>query len=242
MIPATVTTLDTGSLGYFNTTDRVGGFTIYGASGSEAATYANDNGFTFVGYNYSGATGDCSWSQSGTVLEIYGSGVMEDYYSNQAPWYDTGYAEVIIGNGVTNIGYRAFRNCKKLISAVISDSVTSIGETAFCDDTNLTELSLGSGVKTIGNSAFYRCNLSELTIPDSVERIDSSAFESNVNMTKVSIGTGVESISSDAFKDCGLKEAIIPCEVTYISEFAFENNPELTIFGFEDSYAEAYAR
>ena len=41
--------------------------------------------------------------------------------------------DLVIPNGVTSIGGRAFRNCRGLTSVTIPNSVTSIGESAFKD-------------------------------------------------------------------------------------------------------------
>ena len=49
-IPASVTSIDSRAIGYYNIfdTDKIGGFTIYGYSGTEAERYSNDNGFSFI--------------------------------------------------------------------------------------------------------------------------------------------------------------------------------------------------
>ena len=88
---------------------------------------------------YSGTCGESvNWSldtETG-LLEITGSGKMEDYYNldyNYAPWYfhRTAIKECSIENGVTSIGHRAFYEFTGLTSITIPNSVTSIGEYAF---------------------------------------------------------------------------------------------------------------
>ena len=86
----------------------------------------------------------------------------------------------IIGNGVTNIGYAAFRFCSRLTSVAIGNSVTSIG----CE-------------------AFSHCtSLKNVIIPDSVTSIDYSAFCQCTSLISVTIGNGVTSINNGAFLGC----------------------------------------
>ena len=95
----------------------------------------------------SGTCGDnLTWTldDSGT-LTISGTGDMYDYtWSTPSPWYSSrsSIKTVIIENGVTSIGYRAFYDCSSLTSITIPDSVTSIGDWAFEDCSNLTSITI----------------------------------------------------------------------------------------------------
>ena len=72
-------------------------------------------------------------SDDGT-LTISGTD-MPDYEYRGAPWYFElkNIKEVVIENGVTSIGNRAFEDCSGLTSVTIPNSVTSIGVGAFED-------------------------------------------------------------------------------------------------------------
>lgn len=61
------------------------------------------------------------------------------------------------GKPVTDIGYEAFRFCRSLTSAVISDSVTSIGNSAFYYCESLKSVVVGDSVKSIGHWVFDWC-------------------------------------------------------------------------------------
>ena len=50
----------------------------------------------------------------------------------------SGLTSITIPDGVTSIGYKAFRKCTALASITIPDSVTSIGEAAFAECSALT--------------------------------------------------------------------------------------------------------
>ena len=89
------------------------------------------------------ASGSCGsnlkWTlTSDGTLTISGSGAMTNYsysssYGSTAPWasINSSITKLVIGDSVTSIGERAFRNCTSLTSVTIPDSVTSIGNYAF---------------------------------------------------------------------------------------------------------------
>ena len=92
-----------------------------------------------------GAQGDnLTWELSCEgILTINGTGEMENYsHSSLAPWYDinSSVTSAIIGNSVTSIGDRAFRDCTGLTSVTIPNSVTYIGDYAFEYCTGLTSI------------------------------------------------------------------------------------------------------
>lgn len=68
-------------------------------------------------------------------------------------------------------------NWKTLTDVIIQDGVTEIGAGAFTSCTNLKNISIPKSVTTIGESAFENCNsINNITIPNSVETIGSNAF------------------------------------------------------------------
>ncbi|MGN0476724.1 MAG: leucine-rich repeat protein, partial [Ruminococcus sp.] len=133
-----------------------------------------------------GETGDCTWTfdEETNTLTILGNGEMGDYYwYGECPWLDfcEDIKNIVIENGVTSIGDRAFSHCTSLTSVTIGDSVTSIGISAFNCCTSLTSV----------------------TIPDSVTSIDDCAFSDCTSLTGVTIPDSVTSIGTRAFYDCG---------------------------------------
>ena len=76
---------------------------------------------------------------------------------------------VIIPDGVTSIGDRAFFNCTSANTIIIPDSVTNIGERVFWGCKNLEEITIPDSVTSIGGGTFKNCrSLKEITIPDNV--------------------------------------------------------------------------
>ena len=201
--------------------------------------------------------GECgehvTWTldEEGT-LTISGTGDMYDYGS--APWKENRASinAVVIEDGVTSIGDRAFYSCESLTSVTIPDSVTAIGDSAFYYCKSLTSVTLPNSVTSIGEDAFYYCesltsvtipdgvttigvtafaycyNLASVTIPDSVTAIGDSAFFRCYNLTTVTIPDSVTTIRYGTFMQCALTSVTIPNSVTSIGGCAFYGCSRLT--------------
>ena len=123
------------------------------------------------------------------------NGVLEEY---TGPGGD-----VVIPDGVTSIGDRAFEGCNGLTSVTIPNSVTSVGHWAFYGCKSLTSITIRNGVKSIGVCAFSDCSsLTSVTIPGSVTRIEGLAFFGCKSLMSVTIPDGVPSIGNGAFSEC----------------------------------------
>ena len=157
---------------------------------------------------YSGSCGESvNWSldtETG-LLEITGSGEMEDYEDYDDPWYShrSSINKCTIGNGVTSIGKYAFSHCNELTSITIPNSVTSIGDYAFYWCTRLTNITIPESVTSIGGHAFSHCDgLTSITIPEGVTSIGGHAFYGCTGLTSITIPESVTSIGSYAFLGC----------------------------------------
>lgn len=122
--------------------------------------------------------------------------------------------DVVIPDGVTSIGDRAFDENTSITSVKIPDGVTSIGNFAFycC-----------SSVTSIGEHAFWGCiKLASLTIPDSVTSIGGHAFDYCRGLTSVTVGAGA---SIDDLFNSGLlyNKAVAEINVTKYN-FAYTVN------------------
>lgn len=115
-----------------------------------------------------------------------------DYFEKSIPdfaFHDAdSLTNVVISDGVTDIGYMAFYDCTSLVSVFIPDSVTRIGEKAFAYCTDLVEVTFGenSELDAIGYAAFHYCDyLASIVIPDSVTIIGSYAFYHCTSLTDI---------------------------------------------------------
>ena len=195
------------------------------------------------------------------VLTISGTGDMQDNIQNnmvyKSPWYEhrASITSIIINEGVTSIGYGAFKDCSSLISVTIPNSVTSIGQFAFYDCSNLTSLTIPNSVTFIGSCAFWGCNgMTSLEIPNSVTNIEDGAFKycrglktpiynahCFVYMPPSYTGTytipeGIEQIVGCAFFACSNLTSIeIPNSVTSIGGLAFTDCKNLTTLAIPNS-------
>ena len=219
---------------------------------------------------YCGGEGDgtnLTWeldTNSG-ILAISGEGCMKDYSASSgssAPWNLRRYyvEKVVVEDGVTSIGERAFCECCNLITVKFPDSVTIIGKAAFgdCDAlvaveipnsvitisdyafencAALTTVIIPDNVLTIGSYAFFACDvLATVKIGDGVVSIGEYAFGNSHSLTTVKIGDSVMSIGVSAFSECdALISVEIPNSVTTIGSYAFYDCDDLTTVTIHDS-------
>lgn len=127
--------------------------------------------------------------------------------------------EYIDGAPIISVGDRAFLSNHSVSIVFIPDTVTNIGLKAFEDNIALSEITLPYGLNTIGNKAFAGCvSLTSVVIPDGTKRIGDSCFE-----------------------DCKkLSSVFLPKSVTEIGANCFAGCDGLTVFCYEDSYAQEY--
>ena len=146
--------------------------------------------------------------------------------STTAPWNPQRdkIKTIVIEDGVTNIGARAFWDCPNVVSVTIPNTVTSIGSYAFCNCSSLTSITIPNSVTSIGHSAFWDCsNLVSITIPNSVTSIGENAFRNCTSLTYIDIPYYVTSIGEKAFYNCNaLLNIVFPYYVTSIGRDAFD--------------------
>ena len=137
---------------------------------------------------------------------------------------------IVIPSDITKIDAHAFNGCTSLESITIPGSVTSIYNHAFYNCNNLVDVTIPSGVVSIGNYAFYGCSsLSGITIPDGVTNIGVGAFYGCSCLTTVAIPDSITNISIGTFYRCSnLATVTIPDSITSIGNYAFSGCDNLT--------------
>lgn len=184
-----------------------------------------------------GAEGDGSnltWSLSGGVLTISGTGAMKDwefYGNNVSPWKESKdqITRVVIKSGVTSIGNNAFSSCFYLTDISMPDTVTRIGREAIYACLNLTSLDI-SRVKTFDAGALCNSGLTEVAIPSGITELPGNLLSSCKKLTKVTLPEGITKIGVTVFGECeSLASITLPRTVTSIGSYAFDDTAIRTI-------------
>ena len=156
----------------------------------------------------------------------------------------------VIPDGVTEIGWGAFKGCTSLESIDIPNSVTEIGGRAFQGCTSLESIVIPNSVTKISWNAFLGCtSLESIQVDKSNPHYDSrnncnAIIETSTNRivrgcAKTTIPNSVTVIGSIAFSGCTSLESIdIPNSVTEIGEEAFEGCTSLESIVIPNSVTE----
>ena len=151
---------------------------------------------------------------------------------------------MVIPEGVTNIGSKAFADCTGLASITIPNSVTSIEDRAFNNCTGLISVHISNIVAwctisfgdSFANPLYYAHDLYlngvlviDLIIPNGITRIKDYTFTGCTSLISLTIPNSVTRIGHYAFEDCSsLTSVTIPNRVTSIGYGAFKNCSGLT--------------
>ena len=186
-----------------------------------------------------GTCGDSlTWvlDEDGT-LTISGTGAMDNYSNNSAPWHS--YAdknqiqEIVIEDGVTSIGDYAFSWIRTDLDSElrIPDSVTSIGSSIFLNS-YLGKVSIGSGVISIENDAFVFAEIRSIEVDADnttycsdggvlFNKAKTSLIKASKGYHNYVVPDTVFSIERFAFYRSALTSVEIAANVAYIGTQAF---------------------
>lgn len=102
-----------------------------------------------------------AFDEADGTLTLYGTGAVPDYsVENPSPWnaYRTKVKQIVISEGITEIGESAFRQLTQASSVSLPKSLRSIHAYAFFHASSLTEVRFPAGVGEIGSFAFAACS------------------------------------------------------------------------------------
>lgn len=159
-------------------------------------------------------------------------------------WADL--TEVVIEDGVTEIGKDVFQGCVGLTKVTIPDSVKKIGTWSFYLCGGLKNVDIPANME-IGDSSFRRSGLEQVTVSGgsignyafhridnlkkisiNCETIGEEAFSGCDYLTDITLGENVKTLGDKAFYTCDALERVeIPSTVTDIGEKTFYSCPAL---------------
>ncbi len=93
---------------------------------------------------------------------------------------------VDLGDGLTELPARFFRDCYKLTDVILPKKLKEIQDSAFENCTNLASIVIPEGVILVGLMAFGRCtSLTEVTLPSSVAELYPMAFHECTSLIRI---------------------------------------------------------
>lgn len=129
------------------------------------------------------------------------SGVLVKYSGSET--------EIVIPDGVTKIGDRAFFNQKSIVSVVMPESVVKIDSHAFEKCIRLKEISFSPNITDIGYDAFSGCKaLKEVVLPDALQYLGSGAFGDCEKLTELVCNAPEFVPESDPFQSHSGKDVV----------------------------------
>ena len=162
------------------------------------------------------------------VLTISGKGEMWEDVDDTAEYYNKWFNnkksdiyKIVIKDGVTSIGRRAFYQLESVQSVSIPKSVKSIEAHAFRMTKALRKVKIPNSVKNIGVQAFYESGIAKCTFGKNVREIDNFAFAHCNNLRSVSIPSNVKEVGQGAFLESGVSKVKIGRKVGVIRKDAF---------------------
>ena len=187
----------------------------------------------------SGTCGDnINWTLTGDyTLRLAGTGNMATYTTNsRVPWakYRNSIKNVIISDGITDIGKYVFYQLSNLTSINIPEDVITIGSYAFSKCANLKNVNIPNSVTKIDSYAFNGCtSLTEIIIPESVTQVGASVFYGCKNLTSIVLPEGLTSLGQQAFYSCeNLASVVIPASLGGLGKKVFSGCTNLTLITY----------
>ena len=81
-------------------------------------------------------------------------------------FYDSGLKQIVIPQGVEELGGKAFMNCKELWTVDFAEGLEAIGSSCF-ERSSIREIFFPDSLKIIGDRAFYGCSqLRKVAVPE----------------------------------------------------------------------------
>lgn len=184
-------------------------------------------------------------TQKGTV--VYEGEVTE--LGNNALQFQSALTGIVIPEGITSIGYKAFYQCYNMTTIKLPKSLKLIGDVSGLTFDGCIGLANGKfiiddmawwcslDIKGVYSNPLYYAKhiysdedteITDLVIPEGVTSIGSDAFVRCEGITSVSFPSTLETIGDNAFAHSGLTSVVIPQGITMINDGTFQYCRNLT--------------
>ena len=130
-----------------------------------------------------------------------------DGYSSSAFEENEYLYEVVLEDGVKEIGARAFYRCPLLAKVTLADSIAEAGEGAFAFCASLKSVTIPKGLDKISERMFMNSGLTSIVIPSNITEIGANAFD-GCNMTTVTVEEGLRVLNEGALRLSSLAQRI----------------------------------
>lgn len=145
-------------------------------------------------------------------------------------------------SSLKSIKNRAFYKCMNLENLMLPEGITDIGEMAFGNCDALQTINLPNSLVTLENGVFFACpKLERVSVGDGLKRIEQATFYGCDNLTEITFSENsqLEYIGTWAFMDCTkLRSFLLPKGVKELGEAPFEGCINIETFRFSDALTE----
>lgn len=151
--------------------------------------------------------------------------------------------DTLVSDKVVSLAFGAFMDKTEIEIVTLPDTLTTMEDSVFTRSYNLVSVNIPANCTEIGESIFHNCiSLKNVTIESDLTKITRQMFLFCISLEEITLPTTVETIDRFAFRGCtSLKSITIPKSTTNIASNAFMDCPNLTIQGYEGSYAQQFA-
>ena len=146
-----------------------------------------------------------------------------------ATFKNTALTEIVIPEGVTELGDEAFSYCNDLTRVTLPDSVSKIGEECFLNCVRLEQINMPAELNSIGVYGLRWTQMERFELPRGTKSIGAYAFDRSPKLKEVLIPCSVTKIGENIFNDCTYTVRILCWKGTYAHAYAMKNNIPCTL-------------
>ena len=125
--------------------------------------------------------------------------------------------KVAMPSTVTRIGAHAFKGCRRLKTIELSENLTEIGDYAFHRCHDLEELIFPKSMTKVGSHAFLYCDSLKKAVLEGPTQLKTALFSHNLSLREVALNKDVDdsNFSDEVFEGCVLLHKITLSGKTY---------------------------